>query len=75
MLMMSLSEREVCQRLSTRLYVVFPRPSRSILANLFLIDTELHTTAQKEGEPQFSSSCGKKDGGENGRMSDGNLSR
>lgn len=33
-----------------------------------------HTTAQREGEPGFSCSCGKKDGRGEGRMSGGNPS-
>ncbi len=35
---------------------------------------ELHTTTQREGEPGFSCSCGKKEGRGEGRMSRGNPS-
>lgn len=35
---------------------------------------ELHTTTQREGEPGFSCSCGKKEGTGEGRMSGGNPS-
>lgn len=37
--------------------------------------TELHTTTQREGEPGFSCSCGKKEGRGEGRMSRSNPSR